>query len=269
MIFEALLASLAVATLSLIGVFLFGQSKHLTGLERFIVPASVGVFLGLVLFELLPETYEAAGDLGSAVVALGFLSFYILSSYLHNLYHCERDEDCARKNASTLVLVGDAIHNLSDGFILGSAFLINPALGVATAIGLAIHEIPQEIAEFGILLRGGYTKTRAMMLNFISALSIVLGTFIVLIVSVNASEYVWIFVALAAGNLLYLSASELLPGVHSNLPHYRSVWYSAFAVLIGFVLIGLAVQYAHELVPEAGHADEDEHTSVSAKLHSV
>lgn len=249
MLLEALIASLLVASASLFGVLVFGTSKKLASVERFVVPVAVGVFLSLVLFELLPETFASAGQLGGLVVAAGFIGFYILSSYLHQRNHKSEDRDCDRKNAATLILVGDSIHNLADGFILGGAFLISPTLGIATAIGLALHEIPQEIVEFGVLLRAGYTKTQAAIRNFISALSIVIGTLLVIVISEHLGDFAWIFVALAAGNLLYLATSELLPRVHSNLPQYKGIWTAVAAIIIGFIVMTGVLHYANELAP--------------------
>ncbi|MCA9363381.1 ZIP family metal transporter, partial [Candidatus Kaiserbacteria bacterium] len=216
MFIEAIGYSVLVALTSLIGIFFFGNNKKLIGAQKFVVPMAVGVFLSLVLFELIPETIELSPAYGSMSVALGFIAFYILANVLHQKYHCHEEEDCNRKSAALLLLVGDTIHNIADGIILGGAFLINPAIGVATAIGLALHEIPQEIVEFGVLIRGGFSKTKAAMLNLISASSIVLGTIFILLVAEHAEDYIWIFTGFAAGNLLFLAASDLLPRIHGN-----------------------------------------------------
>lgn len=265
MLINALLASLLVASASLVGVLLFGHDRRLQGIERFVIPLAVGVFLSLVLFELLPETYASAGQFGGIVVAIGFISFYILSSYLHKRFHNAEDHDCEKKNAATLLLIGDSIHNLADGFILGGAFLVDPALGVATAIGLALHEIPQEIVEFGVLLRAGYTKVEAALRNFISALSIVVGTLLVMVISEQLEDYVWILIAIAAGNLLYLATCELLPRIHSNLPSYKGVWVAVATIFLGFTLMTVAIFYTHEIAPHGQgdhateHGDEADH----------
>lgn len=252
----ALLTALGIASISLIGAFLFSHDKRLIGLERYIIPVAVGVFLSVVLFELFPEIIATAGEMGGVVVAIGFIGFYILSSYLHQQHHHHAaDEDCERKNAATLLLIGDGIHNLADGFILGGAFLIDPTLGIVTGIGLALHEIPQEIVEFGVLIRAGYTRTKAAFLNFLSASSIVVGTAVVLLISEQIGTYVWVLVALAAGSLLYIATGELLPRVHSNLPRYNGVWPAASSIILGFVLMTGILIYAHDIAPHE-HAGE-------------
>jgi len=258
MLLQALVASLLIALISLIGVFFFGQDKRLVGLERFVIPVAVGVFLSLVLFELIPETVSAAPEFGGIVVAIGFLAFYILASVLHKKHHHLAADDCDNKGAATLLLIGDGIHNLADGFILGGAFLIDPTIGVATAIGLALHELPQEIVEFGVLIRAGYTRKEAALRNALSASSIVAGTIFVLLIAEHAEEYVWILTGFAAGNLLFLAASDLLPRIHGGLREYGSVWRSTLAIIIGFVVMTTAIYFVHE---RFGHGHE--HTESS------
>lgn len=214
------------------------------------VPVAVGVFLSLVLYELIPETLAFEPTYGGIAVAVGFIAFYILSAYLHKRYHCEAPGECERKGAAMLLLIGDAVHNVADGVILGTAFLIDPAVGTATAIGLALHEIPQEIVEFGVLVRAGNSRIRAAILNLISASSIVFGTALVLFLSEHVEEYLWVITGIAAGNLLYLAASDLLPRIHSNLPSYGNIWKSSISIILGFVVMTLIVNWAHG---EYGH----------------
>lgn len=255
MILDALIASSLVAAASLLGVLFFGNSKKLIGSERFVVPIAVGVFLSLVLYELIPETLEASPEFGGIAVVVGFISFYVLSNILHKKFHHLEADDCGEKSGAALILIGDAVHNLADGFILGGAFLINPAVGVATAFGLAIHEIPQEIVEFGVLVRAGYSKKQAALLNLVSASTIVVGTLLIIFIARHADAYVWLFTGFAAGNLLYLAASDLLPRIHGNLKNYGSVWHSTLAIIIGFSVMSLVITWTHD---QFGHGHEEE-----------
>jgi len=257
MVLESIGAALLIALISLIGVFFFGDNQKLLGSQKYVVPMAVGIFLSLVLFELIPETLELSPELGGIAVAFGFISFYVLANYLHQRYHRLEVEDCDRKGAATLLLIGDGIHNIADGVVLGGAFLIDPAVGVATAIGLALHEIPQEIVEFGVLIRAGYTKTKAAFYNFLSASSIVLGTILIAVVAEHAEEYIWIITGIAAGNLLFLAASDLLPRIHGNLKNYGSIWHSTISITLGFIIMTSLLSWTHE---QFGHNQEhDEH----------
>jgi zinc and cadmium transporter len=216
-----------------------------------------------VLVELIPETIETS-SWGGVVIMVGFISFYILSHKLHQRYHHLEAEGCDQKGAAALLLVGDSIHNFADGIVLGGAFLIDPTVGVATAVGLALHEIPQEIVEFGVLLRAGYTRTEAAVRNLLSASTIILGTIIVMLLSAQAGEYVWILIGLAAGNLLFLAASDLLPRIHGGVRYYGSIWYSTLAIATGFSVMTTLLMWTHS---EYGHGlHEGDAVTVSENL---
>jgi len=258
---EALFAAMLVAATSLIGVVFFGNSGRLQGAQKFVVPMAVGIFLSLVLYELIPKTLSASPQWGGLVVGLGFVGFYVLANYLHQRYHHLESEDCDRKGAAILLMIGDGVHNVADGVILGGAFLIDPAVGIATAVGLALHQVPQEIVEFGVLVRAGYSRVRAAVYNFISASSIILGTLLVLVLSEHAADYVWLVTGLAAGNLLYIAASDLLPRIHGNLKNYGNIWYSTLSIMLGFALMTAVLTITHAQM-EYGHEHDlhvDEH----------
>lgn len=256
MAFESIIASLCVAAVSLIGVFFFGNNKRLIGLQKYVVPLAVGVFLSLVLFELIPETLELSPSFGGITVAFGFIAFYVLASILHKRYHHLDTDECDRKGSASLLLIGDVVHNTADGVILGGAFLIDPTIGVATAVGLALHEVPQEIVEFGVLIRAGYSRTKAALFNLISASSILIGTLLVVVVAEHAEEFIWILTGVAAGNLLFIAASDLLPRIHGNLKNYGSVWHSATSITLGFLIMTSFLIWTHE---HFGHGHEEKH----------
>jgi zinc and cadmium transporter len=265
MILEAVGAAILVAVVSLVGVLFFRNNKNIHGAQKFVVPMAVGVFLSLVLFELIPETLELSPIYGGIAVAAGFLAFYVLSVFLHRKYHNAEEEDCDRKGAAMLLIIGDAIHNLADGFILGGAFLIDPSIGFATAIGLALHEIPQEIIEFGVLMRAGYTKKKAALFNLLSASSIILGTLLIILIAEHAGQYIWILTGIAAGNLLFLAASDLLPRIHGNLNEYGNIWKSTISIILGFTFMTIVLIWTHE---NFGHGhDHNENNIHSDEIH--
>ncbi len=263
MMFEALIAGVLVALTSLTGVFFFKNNKKLLGAQRYVVPIAVGVFLSLVLYELIPETLEQSPQWGGIAVAFGFITFYILANYLHKKYHHLEADDCDRKGAAALLLIGDGIHNISDGVVLGGAFLIDPTVGWATAAALALHEIPQEIVEFGVLIRAGYTRSAAALYNLISASSIILGLIMIVVISEYANGYIWIITGIAAGNLLFLAASDLLPRIHGNLKNYGSIWHSTFSIIIGFVIMTTVLIWTHEHF----HLHEGQHDEIHNETH--
>ncbi|MEX0935175.1 MAG: ZIP family metal transporter [Candidatus Paceibacterota bacterium] len=255
MILEPILAAVGIALVSLTGVLFFGSNKQLMRIQKYVIPVAVGVFLSLILFELIPETLVLSPEYGGIAIAVGFIGFYILSSMLHEWYHHLEEEDCDRRGAAVLLLIGDAIHNAADGVILGGAFLVDPTIGIAAAIGIALHEAPQEVVEFGVLVRAGFSRTKAALYNLISASSVILGTIITIALATHAEEYIWLLTGIAAGNLLFLAASDLLPRVHGDLKNYGSVWKSATLITLGFIFMTGILMWTHEYF---GHGHEQE-----------
>ncbi len=243
--FITIIASLVVASLSLIGAFLFGKSGHVHGTHRFIVPIAMGVFLGVVFFELIPETLEMAHELGAIAIVTGFLGFYLLSHILRTYHHHHHDhsDGCEHRVGATKLLIGDEIHNIADGVVIASAFLINPVAGIAATIGIALHEIPQEIAEYSVLIAAGYSRKKAMFLNFLSASSIVLGVLLTYLF-LTVGDYVWILTGLAAGNLLYIAASDMIPELN-NEEHHGHFMQTFISTLVGLIAITLLLGSSH------------------------
>ena len=242
-----------ISLLSLVGVLFFGASGRIVGTHRFIVPFAIGSFLAIAFFELIPETLEASEFYGAVSIVVGFLLFYLLSNILHT-YHHHHDEEGHHDHCSTtkvsamILLLGDTIHNITDGIAITSAFIVNPTVGFATAVGIALHEIPQEIAEYGVLLKAGYSTKKAAILNFISAFGIFIGIGVSLLFIQHASNYIWVLTGIAAGNLLYVSMSDLLPGVHAESKKSGSFIPAFLATLVGVFLVALLVEGSHTLV---------------------
>ncbi len=258
MIFEMFLASCSIALLSLIGIVFFGKNTNESRMHHFILPTAVGVFLGIVFFELIPETLEASPEWGPVALAIGFLGFYFLSHILETFHH-HHDEpgDHCVKNGARMLLIGDAIHNLADGVVIASAFMIDPIVGVFTTIGIALHEIPQEIAEFGVLIRSGYTRTKALTYNFLTALSVVIGTVLTYFFATTFTDYVFILTGIAAGNLLYIATADLIPELRES---HRDHFFKTFcATLIGMIAIASLITYSHERFGEVMHEEDSAH----------
>lgn len=241
-----LLAGIAVALLSMVGVFFFGNNGHLRNTHSFVLPVAVGVFLGIVFFELVPETLEASQKWGPVAIMFGFLGFYLLSHFLDTFHHHHTDNhDACGTNGATKLLIGDAIHNIADGVIIATAFMINPMVGILTTIGIALHEIPQEIAEFGVLMHAGYSRAKALVCNLFSASSVLIGIVMTYFFVQTLEEYLFILTGIAAGNLLYIATADLIPELrHSHRDHFGKTF---FATLMGALFIAVLVTYTHSI----------------------
>lgn len=242
----AFTAACTIALLSLVGSFVF-RSRNISRLTILILPIAVGTFLSVVFFELIPEALHEAETLGSIAIAGGFLFFYLLSHILktyhhHHGEHCEGEET---HRGAALILAGDAIHNFADGIVIASAFLINPTVGIVTTLGIALHEVPQEIAEYAVLLRAGYAPRRATLLNFLSATTVILGVALTLLFSTYFESIVGVLIGIAAGNLLYIAASDILPELHNEHAGERTFMRTFLATLLGMILMSALLISTH------------------------
>jgi zinc and cadmium transporter len=215
-----------VSLIAFIGIFTLSiQVKRLRSILIYVLSFSAGALLGDAFIHLLPEASEHAGfNLAMSVSVIGgVLVFFILEKLIH-WQHCHMPigSDHAHPFAY-MNLVGDGLHNFIDGLIIGASYLIDIPTGVATTIAVVIHEIPQEIGDFGVLLHGGFSKTQALMLNFVTALTAVVGAVLALWLGGVSDAMVSILVPFAAGGFIYIAGSDLIPELHKETKVSRSI----------------------------------------------
>lgn len=243
-----------VSAVSLIGVFALSVREVLLRRVLFaLVALATGAMFGNVLLHLIPEAYGEAGSMQGAGLAIiaGVLMFFVLEKVLHwhhhhatengaygaHIPHTGAGEPHEHDTAhlGPLVLIADALHNALDGFIIVGAYLVSPAVGIATTVAVILHEIPQEIGDFGLLLHAGYSRARALMWNFFSALTAFLGAGVGLYLSGAIEGVVPYMVAFAAGNLLYIAGSDLIPELRKTTDTTRSV------IQLGLLVMGVGL----------------------------
>ncbi|MCF7816102.1 MAG: ZIP family metal transporter [Candidatus Pacebacteria bacterium] len=250
--FNALIGAFGISLLSLTGVFFFGKNPRLTLLHRFILPIAVGIFLGIVFFELIPETMDASRTWGPVTIMAGFLGFYLLSHFLDTFHHHHVDDhDACTHNSGRMILIGDAVHNMSDGIVIASAFMLSPTVGVLTTLGIALHEVPQEIIEYGILLQSGYSRKKAAFYNFLSATTVIVGVLITYLFMSSLGEWVFVLTGVAAGNLLYIATADLIPELkHSHRDHFFKTFAATFFATLLIALLSIYIHAVDEHVEE-------------------
>ena len=179
-----------------------------------LVSYAVGALLGVSMLALLPTALEQLpSQRVFTTLLLGILLFFLLEK-LVLWRHCHT-HDCEVHEGTVLtVLVGDAFHNFVDGAVVAAAVLTAIPLGVTTAAAVAAHEIPQEVGDFAILLHAGYSRSRAMMLNVLSAASSALGAIAAFFAFDSIPRLLPYFLALAAASFLYVAMADLIPGLH-------------------------------------------------------
>jgi len=212
--FSSLISVLIVSSLSLVGAVALLFKRELSKRQvLYLVSFSVGGLLGGAFFHLVPEAIEINGEVlrVSTWLLVGIFTSYILEMVL-KWRHCHIPTSDEHPHSFAYInLVGDGVHNMIDGIIIGGAYLTSTSLGVATTIAVCLHEIPQEIGDFGVLVYAGMTRRRALLLNLMSASTAILGVVIALTLSAYVENLVALLLPFAAGNFIYIAGSDLVP----------------------------------------------------------
>lgn len=217
---------LLVSLLSLVGIFFLSlQTERLKKALPLLVSFSTGALIGNVFLHLLPEIIRSSPDLsrGLLMIVGGILLSFVVERFIH-FRHCHT-LDCAGhvEPVGPLMLIGDSVHNMLDGILIATSFLVSVPIGIATTTAVILHEIPQEFGDFAVLLHSGYSKNRALFLNFLSALTAFVGAALVLLLSEMSQGIELLILPLAAGNFLYIAGSDLIPELHKETRFRQSV----------------------------------------------
>ena len=257
-----ILATLVSGVLSVLaaGIFLALPSRQREAALPHLVSFATGALLGAALLALIPHAVLGAGServhqVGIALIA-GIALFFVLEKFLLWRHchddHCDEhtpapahNHDHARQKASgSLVLVGDALHNVLDGVLIAAAFLTDVHLGVVTALAIMAHEIPQEVGIFAVLLNSGVKRGRAMLLNLLTSLTAVIGGVVGYFALEKALAALPFALAVAASSLLYVAVADLIPGLHRKTDA-RSGATQVLLIGLGIALIAFAENHAH------------------------
>lgn len=233
-----MISTFIISLISFIGIFTLAlKDKLLDKIVLLLVSLSAGALMGGAFLHLLPESVELSEGLDVFLfVLVGFALFFLIEKVLH-WRHCHKGE-CQVHTFTYMNLIGDSIHNFIDGLIMATSFVISIPLGMTTTMAIALHEIPQEIGDFGVLIYGGFTKKKALVLNFLTALTAVFGGLIGFFIS-NMVENVKLFILpFAAGGFLYIAASDLIPEIRKETSLKKSMIY------FGIFILGIFIMYA-------------------------
>ena len=236
----ALLSVFIVSLISLIGIFTISlKAERLEKVLIYLISFSAGALFGDAFIHLLPEIVEEVGFTleVSLYLLFGIILFFIIEKIIH-WNHCHMPiTDSHVHSYSIMNLVGDGTHNLIDGLIIGGSYLISIPVGIATTIAVLLHEIPQEISDFGVLIHGGFSRNKALFYNFLTALISFVGVIIALSLGKYFSGLSILISSLAVGGFIYIAGSDLIPELHKETSVKKS-----FLQLISFVL-GILVMY--------------------------
>ena len=221
----ALISVTVVSLISLIGVFTLSiAADKLRKFLFLIVSFSAGALIGDAFIHLLPELVEEHGfHLGiSLAVVSGIAFFFIVEKVIH-WRHCHHVEDDHIHPFAKTSLMADAVHNVVDGLVIGAGYLVSIPVGIASTVAVVFHEIPQEVSDFGVLLHGGYSKKKALFLNFIISLASIIGVVVSLFIGRYIGGITTFLIAFSAGSFIYIAAADLIPELHKEVRVSRSI----------------------------------------------
>jgi len=233
-----ILSVVIVSLISFVGILtLTIKQKNLNKFLIYFVSFAAGALFGDAFIHLIPEAIEKVGlVIQVPVYILLGITFSFIAEKIIQWRHCHGDQKC--HPFAYMNLLGDGVHNLIDGLIIASSYLVSIPIGLATTLAVIFHEIPQEVGDFGVLLHGGFTKSKALLLNFLSALTAVAGAVIALLLNNFIPNMTNFLIPFAAGTFVYIAGSDLIPELHKELSLKKS-----FIQLILFVL-GIFVIYS-------------------------
>ncbi len=250
--FGALGSTFLVSLLSFSGILLLAmRARQLKQMVFVLVSFAVGALFGNTFFILIPESFHQISDsqmIGMLVIS-GLIVMFILEKFIH-WHHCHNvthEHDTAP--LGYISLITDSLHNFTDGVLIAAAWMASPEVGIATTLAVIVHEIPQEISDFGVLLHAGFSKKKALWLNFIAACSAILGGVLTLTLG-SVSEKILVYILpFAAGGFIYLAGSDLIP----ELNRERSVKKSM--IQLAAIIAGLVLMFYISLHHEHHHAE--------------
>lgn len=217
-----------ISLISLLGLFTLSFNRSaLIKIVNYLVAFAVGALLGGAFIHLIPEAFENISQpAASLYVLFGLFLFFFLENFLRWRHcHHEFSEDHPHPVA-TLNLIGDGVHNLIDGMVIAAAYMVSIQVGIATTVAVVLHEIPQEMGDFGVLINAGFSAKKALFYNFLSACLAIVGALIVLLLGTHLKDFTVVLLPITAGGFIYIAGSDLIPELHHKcgIKLSTSVW---------------------------------------------
>ncbi|MFA6431417.1 MAG: ZIP family metal transporter [Candidatus Margulisiibacteriota bacterium] len=214
------------------------KGNALKRIISFLVSFSAGALFGDAFIHLLPEAVEKNGFNTTVSLSLlaGIVFFFILEKIIH-WRHCHIETSKNHPHPfAWMNLIGDGFHNALDGMVIAASFVVSPALGVSTTIAVILHEIPQEIGDYGVLVHGGFDRTKALFLNFGAQLTSIIGAFLILILSIELSQLTSVLIPFTAGGFIYIAGCDLIPEMKKEIRISDSIQ-QLLSILLGVGLM--------------------------------
>lgn len=255
---HVIIFSLLGGLFSLVGAVVFLRSKKSADkLAKYATPFAAGALLAAVFLDLLKEGLEESSVNTVMIAALsGILVFFLAERLLHWFHHHHQHENS--DPSKSLIIVGDTIHNALDGVAIAAAFLVSVPTGIVTTIAVAAHEIPQEIGDFGLLLKKGMPRRKVLWVNVFSALATTAAAIITFALGSANRLPIGLLLGLSAGFLLYIALSDVIPEIHESASKKHILDWQPILLILGVVVVGLSINLSHRYI-DAGHNHGNTH----------
>jgi zinc and cadmium transporter len=208
----ALSSVIVVSLLSLVGLAVISLSDERLRKAIFVMVAlAAGGLFGDTFLELLPESYRSSPDQSGPLVLIGLFVFFVLERFLMWTHAHDVERPRQIRPVGYMNLTADAIHNFTDGMIIGASWMVNVHIGMTTTMAVVLHEIPHEMGNFFVLIYAGFSKGNALFYNFLSAVAAILGTIVVLTIGSTVRSFAGAMLPFAAGGFIYIAGSDLIP----------------------------------------------------------
>lgn len=242
------LSTILISAISFVGALtLLLKERILNKILVWLVAFSAGALIGSAFLHLIPEAVKEVGFEEKAVFKIflylifGFCIFYVLEEFI-GWHHHHSTQHPEIASFSYLILISDGFHNFIDGLVIAGSFLADFQIGLITSLAVVLHEIPQEIGDFGVLIYGGLKKSRALFLNFLSALLAILGGVIGYFILEKIGQGILFLLPFTAGGFIYIAASDLIPQIKKE----GKSAISFLTFLAGIIIMVLFKVYIHE-----------------------
>lgn len=241
------------------GIILLLNKKFAHNASHYLSSFAAGTLLGAAFFDLLPEALEESEHIGITSLQLfvwvlvGALFFFLVERFLHwSHHHGYEDHEIQGKPTVPLVVIGDTIHNFIDGVAIAATFTLSIPLGIVTTFAVGAHEIPQEIGDFGIMLKKGIGRKKIILINILSALASFVGALLAFYFAEQVEGLTAILLAITAGFFLYIALSDLVPEIHHENKKGLALWETIF-LIGGVVVIYFAIAFLEQTLGGHGH----------------
>tara|TARA_Y100000310_G_scaffold219247_1_gene220649 strand:+ start:17365 stop:18117 length:753 start_codon:yes stop_codon:yes gene_type:complete len=239
--YYSLISVFIISLISLVGILALSiKADSLKKLMMYMVSFSAGALFGDTFIHLLPEIANEVGFTFyvSIYIIVGIVFSFIVEKVIH-WQHCHHPiEEGHIQPFAKMNIFGDIVHNFLDGLIIGASYLVSIPVGIATTVAVILHEIPQEIGEFGVLIHGGFSKAKALFFNFIVSLSALVGVIIALTIGSRIENFTTFVIPFAAGSFIYIAGADLIPELHKETRISKSIiQFATFLLGISAMLI--------------------------------